>query len=60
MSLDHYWNYAGDELEIFPERLQGLIYDLERRAIVSLLPRPDVLSVLALGLEGTAQLGVEG
>src|SRR5262249_47770995 len=31
-------------------RLGGLIYDLERRAIVGLLPRPDMLHVLMLGL----------
>src|SRR5690349_16381621 len=29
----------------------GLIYDLERRVIAGMLPRPDVLPVLALGLE---------
>jgi hypothetical protein len=31
--------------------VEGLIYDLERRVIAALLPRPDVLPVLALGLE---------
>jgi hypothetical protein len=31
--------------------VEGLIYDLERRVIAGLLPRPDVLPVLALGLE---------
>jgi hypothetical protein len=31
-------------------QLGGLLYDLERRAIVGLLPRPDMLHVLALGL----------
>lgn len=31
----------------------GLIYDLECRAIVGLIPRPSVLPVLALGLEGS-------
>jgi site-specific DNA recombinase len=31
--------------------LSGLIYDLERRAIVGLLPRPDMLPVMALGLD---------
>lgn len=31
-------------------QLGGLLYDLERRAIVGLLPRPDMLPVLALGL----------
>jgi hypothetical protein len=30
--------------------LGGLVYDLERRAIVGLLPRPDMGHVLALGL----------
>jgi DNA invertase Pin-like site-specific DNA recombinase len=30
--------------------LEGLVYDLERRAIVGLLPRTDVLPILALGL----------
>ncbi len=35
--------------------LEGLIYDLERRTIVGLLPRSGVLPVLALGLEGTGQ-----
>ncbi len=28
----------------------GLVYDLERRVIVGLIPRPDMLHVLALGL----------
>ena len=32
---------------------EGLIYDLERHAIVGLKPRPSVLPVLALGLECT-------
>jgi DNA invertase Pin-like site-specific DNA recombinase len=49
-----YWNEAEPE-----ERrdmvwslltLDGLIYDLERRVIAAILPRPDVLPVLALGL----------
>jgi hypothetical protein len=31
-------------------QLGGLLYDLERRAIVGLIPRPDMLHVLALGL----------
>ena len=31
----------------------GLIYDLERGAIVGLIPRSNILPVLALGLEGT-------
>jgi hypothetical protein len=31
---------------------EGLIYDLERRMIAAILPRPAVLPVLALGLEG--------
>ena len=35
--------------------LGGLIYDLERRIIVGLLPRAGILPVLALGLEGTGQ-----
>lgn len=35
--------------------LEGLIYDLERRVIVGLVPRPSVLPVLALGLESTGQ-----
>lgn len=35
--------------------LEGLVYDLERRTIVGLLPRSGVLPVLALGLEGTGQ-----
>jgi hypothetical protein len=30
--------------------LGGLLYDLERRAIVGLVPRPDMVHVLALGL----------
>lgn len=30
--------------------LGGLVYDLERRAIVGLVPRPDMLPVLSLGL----------
>jgi hypothetical protein len=52
-----YWDEATDE-----ERrdivwgllqLEGLIYDLEQRVIVGLVPRPDVLPVLALGLVDT-------
>jgi hypothetical protein len=31
-------------------QLEGLVYDLERRIIVALIPRPDMLPVLALGL----------
>ena len=30
--------------------LEGLVYDLERQGIVGLIPRPDTLPVLALGL----------
>jgi site-specific DNA recombinase len=33
-------------------QLGGLLYDLERRAVVGLVPRPDMLHVLALGLSG--------
>ncbi len=33
----------------------GLIYDLERRVIVGILPRESVLPVLSLGLESTAR-----
>jgi len=33
---------------------EGLLYDLERRIIVGLKPRTDVLAILALGLEATA------
>jgi DNA invertase Pin-like site-specific DNA recombinase len=36
-------------------RLEGLVYDLERRVIVGLRPRESVLPVLALGLEATGQ-----
>jgi len=32
---------------------EGLIYDLERQAIVGLIPQPSVLQVLGLGLEKT-------
>lgn len=32
--------------------IEGVVYDLERRMIAGILPRPDVLPVLALGLEG--------
>jgi hypothetical protein len=32
--------------------VEGLVYDLERRMIAGILPRPDVLPVLTLGLEG--------
>ena len=35
--------------------IEGLIFDLERQAIVGLLPRPSVLPVLALGLEKTGK-----
>ncbi len=31
----------------------GMVYDLERRVIIGLVPRSSMLSVLALGLEGT-------
>ena len=34
-------------------RLEGLLYDLERGAIVGLVPRPAVLAVLAQRLQGT-------
>jgi len=59
VSMADYWSEATVE-----ERrdivwsllmIEGLVYDLERRAIVGLLPRVDVLPVLALGLEGTAR-----
>jgi hypothetical protein len=59
VSMADYWSEATIE-----ERrdivwsllmIEGLIYDLERRAIIGLLPRVDVLPVLALGLEGTAR-----
>jgi DNA invertase Pin-like site-specific DNA recombinase len=49
-----YWGEASDE-----ERrdmvwallaLEGLVYDLEHQGIVGLIPRPDTLPVLALGL----------
>ena len=32
--------------------VEGVVYDLERRMIAAILPRPDVLPVLARGLEG--------
>lgn len=35
--------------------LEGLVYDLERRIIVGLLPRESMLPVLALGLEKSGQ-----
>jgi len=35
--------------------VEGLVYDLERRVIVGLVPRTSVLPVLALGLEATTR-----
>jgi hypothetical protein len=61
-----YWNEATAEerrdiVWALPPA-EGLVYDLERRAIAGLLPRPDVLPVLALGLgnawEGRADGGL--
>ena len=56
-SMAAYWNEATAQerrdLVWALLRLEGLLYDLERGAIVGLLPRPDVLPILALGLEGT-------
>lgn len=40
--------------------LGGLIYDLERRAIVGLLPRADILPVMGLGLAGMWEPRDEG
>jgi site-specific DNA recombinase len=34
-------------------KVEGLIYDLERQAIIGLLPRDGLLVVLAMGLEAT-------
>ncbi len=52
-----YWNEATAQerrdLVWALLRLEGLLYDLERGTIVGLVPRPAVLPVLALGLEGT-------
>jgi transposase len=57
VGMEDYWSEATAE-----ERrdmvwalllLEGLIYDLERRVIVGLLPRESVLPVLALGLAST-------
>jgi transposase len=54
-----YWSEAAHEQrqEIVTGFLagEGLIYDLERRAIVGLLPHASVLPVLTLGLQHTAQ-----
>lgn len=36
-------------------KIEGLIYDLERQAIIGLLPRDSMLPVLALGLESTGR-----
>ena len=50
-----YWDEATPEEKrdivwaLLP--VDGLTYDLERRAIAGLVPRPDILPVLALGLE---------
>jgi site-specific DNA recombinase len=52
-----YWGEATEEerrdivWSLLPA--SGLIYDLERRCIIGLLPRESVLPVLALGLETT-------
>jgi hypothetical protein len=52
-----YWNEAMSEehrdIVWSLLKVEGLIYDLERQAIVGLLPRAGVLPVLAMGLEAT-------
>jgi hypothetical protein len=59
VSMSDYWSEATiegrREMVWSLLMIEGLIYDLEQRAIIGLLPRADVLPVLALGLEGTAQ-----
>jgi transposase-like protein len=54
-----YWSEAAPEKrqEIVTGFLrgEGLVYDLERQAIVGLLPHASVLPVLSLGLQYTAQ-----
>lgn len=55
LDMAAYWNEATVEerRDILWSLFQigGLVYDLERRVIVGLIPRPSVLPVLALGLE---------
>ena len=41
-------------------QLGGLVYDLERRVIVGLLPRPDMLPVLSLAFETEWEMRDEG
>jgi helix-turn-helix, Psq domain len=57
--MAHYWSEATDEERrdmVWSLLNTGeLIYDLERRVIVGILPRESVLPVLSLGLESTAQ-----
>lgn len=59
VDMADYWMEATVEerrdivWSLFP--LGGLVYNLERRCIVGLLPRESVLPVLSLGLEATAQ-----
>lgn len=59
LDMAAYWNEATIEerrdivWSLF--QIGGLVYDLERRVIVGLVPRQSVLPVLVLGLEGTAR-----
>jgi len=59
-TLEHmadYWNEAMPEerrnIAWSLLKVEGLIYDLERQAIIGLLPHEGVLPVLAMGLEAT-------
>lgn len=40
--------------------LGGLVYDLERQAIIGLLPRKDVMLILAMGLSNTWEQRTDG
>ena len=57
ISMADYWSEAApEERRSMVWRLlkqEGLVYDLERHAIVGLLPNANMLPVLALGLEAT-------
>jgi site-specific DNA recombinase len=59
IDMASYWSEAEQEerRDIVGGLLttEGLIYDLERQTIIGLIPKPNVLPVLALGLEKTGK-----
>lgn len=64
LDLAGYWGAAliEERRDIVGAMLcpEGLIYDLERQAIVGLVPRPDVAPVLALGLQTRWEAQADG